>query len=513
MAKPTDQHPPADLPDHVWKIVSDDTRRGVLRGLETLDTLADPDFDRLTTLAAAILEAPVALVTLVDLERQWFKARFGVEERETPVGISFCAHAIAAGDDVMVVEDATRDPRFADNPLVKGDHHVRFYVGAPILVAGVRLGTLCVLDRVARPRPEPEQLEQLKSLAALASSLFALKDSTRTGLLARQALAREETRQAIAVEAAGLASWVWNVQSEVIECDAHLPLLFNLPHTTRLRARDIFLAIDRRDVTATEARFRDAIATSDDYFGEYCVKSIEPARWLAARGRVIERDAEGKPLLVFGVNYDITERKSAEERQRLLLRELNHRVKNTLATVQALASQTVRHAGDPKQFLDAFSRRLQALGLAHGLLSDHEWRGIGIAELVRREVTPFDDIDAPRISIVGDDLLLSPDQALGLGLVLHELASNATKYGSLSVPEGAVDLDWRMEGRREARRIIVSWRETGGPRVQPPDRQGFGSILIRRSLAKVLSSEVKHEFSPDGVTAEISLPVEQQDLC
>ena len=208
--------------------------------------------------------------------------------------------------------------------------------------------------------------------------------------------------------------------------------------------------------------------------------------------------------MVFGVNYDVSERKSAEERQRLLLRELNHRVKNTLATVQALASQTVRHARNPDEFLEAFSARLQALGLAHGLLSDHEWRGIGIGELVRREVKPFDDTDSPRIAITGDDVLLSPDQALGLGLILHELASNAMKYGSLSVPAGIVRLAWRVEGRRKKRRLVLDWKESGGPAVTPPDRQGFGSILIRRSLAKVLSSEVKHDFAPMASSPQIS---------
>jgi len=249
---------------------------------------------------------------------------------------------------------------------------------------------------------------------------------------------------------------------------------------------------------------------SDDYLGEYRIRNVEPERWLASRGRVIERDDAGKPTLVFGVTYDISERKSTEQRQRTLLRELNHRVKNTLATVQALATQTVRHSREPGEFLKAFSSRLQALGLAHGMLSDREWRGIGIRELVQREVSPFDDKARPRIVITGEDVLLSPDQALGLGLTMHELASNAVKYGALSVPEGEVELSWTVSGRHDKRRLLVKWREMGGPRVAPPDRQGFGSILIRRSLAKVLSSAVRHEFAPEGVSAEIELPLEQQ---
>ncbi|GLR41896.1 histidine kinase [Mesorhizobium amorphae] len=454
------------------------------------------------------MHAPVALITLIDVERQWFKSCIGFDETETATEISFCAHAIAAGDEPMVVADATLDPRFAGNPLVTGKHHVRFYAGAPMVVAGIRIGTLCVLDRKPHAFPSAAKLEQLKALAGLAASLFTLKDATRNGAIAAAALEREEKRRAIALDAASLASWAWDIRTDIIECDVLLSELFNLPRSNRLRARDILAAIDPRDVYQTETRFRDALTGSDDYFGEYRVKGMHPPRWVATRGRVIERDGDGKPTLIFGVNYDITERKLGDERQRLLLRELNHRVKNTLATVQALATQTVRHARQPSEFLEAFGARLQALGVAHNLLSDREWRGIGIRELVQIEVKPFDSTERPRMTISGADLLLTPDQAVGLGLILHELASNALQYGSLSAASGRVDLTWKAEGKRGARRLVLTWRESGGPQVEPPDRHGFGSILIRRSLAKVISSEVTHEFRPEGVFAEISMPLE-----
>ena len=497
------------LPADVSRVVHDAERLAVLRGLDAMDTAADPDFDRLTGLAAAIIEAPIALVSLVDTNRQWFKSRIGLEDRETPTDISFCAHAIAAGDDPLVVTDATLDPRFAGNQLVIGAEHIRFYVGAPIIVAGARIGTLCVLDREPKAFPAAERLAQLKALADLAASLFTLKDSNRNGAIVKAELAREEKRRAVALDAASLASWAWDIRTDMIDCDVLLAELFNLPPSNRLRARDILRAIDPRDVYQTETRFRDALSGSDDYFGEYRVNGFDPPRWVATRGRVIERDGEGKPTLIFGVNYDITERKLGDERQRLLLRELNHRVKNTLATVQALATQTVRHARRPSEFLEAFSARLQALGAAHSLLSDREWRGIGISELARMEVKPFDSSDTPRITISGPELLLSPDQAVGLGLILHELASNALKYGSLSVPSGKVELAWKTQGRKGARRLALTWSESGGPEVEPPDRQGFGSILIRRSLAKVIDSDVTHEFRPGGVFAEISMPLEQ----
>jgi two-component sensor histidine kinase len=496
------------LPQDVADVVAGGERRAVLHALGALDSPPDADFDNLATLAATIAGAPVGLVTLVDETRQWFRAAHGTDVRETPVEISFCAHAIAAGDDATVITDMTGDPRFAGNPLVTGEEHIRFYAGFPMTVAGARIGSVCVLDRVARKRPTPEQMEQLKSLAAIGGSLLALKESTRKGELASVALGREEKRHKLALEAASIASWVWDVRTDIVECDALLPVLFNLPHARRFTAKELFLAIDRRDITETERRLSEALRPTDDYQAQYRVAGTNPPRWLMARGRVVERDAAGDPMLVFGVHFDISDTKVAEERQRLLLRELNHRVKNTLATVQALASQTVRHAADPRAFLNAFSGRLQALGVAHGVLSDREWRGIGLAELVRIEVKPFDDPEQPRVVATGPDIWLSADQSLALGLVLHELASNALKYGSLSLPQGRVELTWRIDAISTPSRIVLSWREEGGPPVTPPEREGFGSILIRRSLGKILSSSVTHEYRPEGVVAEISMALD-----
>ena len=496
------------LPETVRSVLADATRLAVLRGLQLMDVPGDPDFDRLTGLAAHLFDAPVALLTLLDDRLQRFKSAIGTELCEAPAETSFCAHALAQGD-VLVVEDASRDPRFAGTPFVAGPPFLRFYAGAPLLLSGQKLGTICVFDVQPRPKPAPALLAQLAALADTAASLFTLKDSSRSGQVARAALAREEKRRGIALEAAQLASWVWNVDSHVVECDPLLPQLFGLPPATRLHARRLFAAIDRRDLRTGRFRLREALGTDGEYYGEYRVAGTHPPRWLAARGRVVEHDAAGQAALMFGVNYDITERKASEERQRLLLRELNHRVKNTLATVQALATQTVRHASDPRAFLESFSARLQALGAAHNLLSDREWRGIGLCELVRLEAKPFDSETAPRIRTEGEDVMLPPDQAMGLGLILHELGSNALKYGALSVPEGGVSLTWRVEKREGVRFLVLHWRESGGPSVAPPQSHGFGTILIRRSLGKVLDSDVRHEFLPGGVSATVSMPLNQ----
>ena len=443
----------------------------------------DADFDRLAKLASALMSAPAALLTLANAEgRQLVHASVGTSPSEA-------AEALALAE------------RFMESDRVEGPG-LLFHAAAPIVASGRAVGTLLTFG--GKERPAPEKLAQLQDVAALAGSLVELRDRSQAGARAEAALVHAETRRAIALEAAALASWVWDPRTGVVECDTLLPELFNMPPATRMRARDIVVAIDRRDIGKTRQIFQEALEGSDEYSGEYRIRDIDPPRWLAARGRVVERDANGRPTLVFGVNYDITERRSAEERQRLLLREINHRVKNTLATVQALATQTVRHAREPREFLDAFSQRLRALGLAHGLLSEYEWRGIGIRDLVQLELSPFDDDDTPRISVTGPDALLTPDQTLGMALILHELASNALKYGALSVPGGKTTVSLTVSGDN---RLELHWIEGGGPKVTPPTHHGFGSILIRRSLAKVISSEVKHDFPAEGVRAHISMPL------
>lgn len=479
----------------------------VLQAID-LQAAQDEDFDRLTRLAAEVFCVPVALVTLVDPLRQKFKSRVGIDAGETPAGLSFCAHAIAGEADHMVIEDAMADERFRDNPLVAGEPYIRFYAGVPLRVRGARIGTFCVIDRKPQSwRDAPHKLDHLASFAALASSLFTEKDNARRYRLTEAALWRSEKRHRLALEAATIASWVWDLRDGMVDCDPLLPELFGLPPSSRIKAHRIFFAMDRRDVRRTNRELSDAMLNDTDYAGEYRVKATTPARWLATRGRVIERDAAGNATLVIGVTYDISGRKAAEESQRLLLRELNHRVKNTLATVQALASQTVRYSQEPREFVAAFNARLQSLGHAHGLLSEHEWRGITLAELVRVEVKPYDNAGKSRIGISGPPVWISAEQAVALGLVLTELASNAMRYGALSVETGKIDIAWRIDSGGEGPRVTLTWREMGGPPVSAPARDGFGNVLIRRSLDKVLTSRVKHEFRTDGVYAEISMPM------
>jgi two-component sensor histidine kinase len=262
--------------------------------------------------------------------------------------------------------------------------------------------------------------------------------------------------------------------------------------------------IDPSDLDAVNAALKAAFEDGVDYAVEFRVASAN--RWLVGRGRVYQRDGAGKPLVMMGVNIDVTEARQAADQTRLLLLELNHRVKNTLAMIQSLARQTLRQKPDPQQFIDSFSGRLRTLSEAHALLADRDWSGIGLVELVHTQIDPYLLESTDQLILSGDDVQLPPDHALGLGLILHELASNAMKYGALSVSAGRVSVSWSLHSH-DGRRIDLFWQERNGPKVTRPKDAGFGTKLIERGLDKVLDSAVQLTFPATGVEARISLPL------
>ncbi|GJD52013.1 hypothetical protein OPKNFCMD_4775 [Methylobacterium crusticola] len=199
-------------------------------------------------------------------------------------------------------------------------------------------------------------------------------------------------------------------------------------------------------------------------------------------------------------------RQRAEERQSLLNHELSHRLKNTLAVVQAIAAQTLRNAPSLEAARDSLATRLIALGKAHDILLAAGIRSAGVAALAAGALALHDDRQA-RIALAGPDLQIGPAAALSLALMLHELATNAVKYGALSVPEGRVSVRWAIEGEAAAARFTLTWREAGGPAVTPPLRRGFGSRLIERGLAGAVSGTVTLAFEPAGVVCTLAAPL------
>jgi PAS domain S-box-containing protein len=203
---------------------------------------------------------------------------------------------------------------------------------------------------------------------------------------------------------------------------------------------------------------------------------------------------------------DLSERKAADERQKMLLEELNHRVKNTLATVKALSAQTFRTAESPEAFREALEGRLLALSETHNLLNRSCWTGASLRDMLMQELAPHGSAEDGRVLLDGDDIRLGPVTAVTLGMAFHELAANAAKYGALSVAGGRVRVTW---GPGAPGRLRLDWQETGGPAVSPPRRRGFGSRLIEETLAGEVCGEVRLDFLEQGVRCTMDLALER----
>jgi two-component sensor histidine kinase len=202
--------------------------------------------------------------------------------------------------------------------------------------------------------------------------------------------------------------------------------------------------------------------------------------------------SEGRVIGASKIARDITERRRAQQQQQLLLAEIMHRVKNTLATVQAIAAQTMR--GAPSDELAAFTARLHALGRAHDLLTSDKWDRASLRSVVNGALEPFQQ---QRFTVEGPDAWLNASKSLRLTLALHELATNAVKYGALSNKSGRVHIAWELQ---EEGRLNLYWRESGGPTVAPPERKGFGSILIEHTF-----EDARFEYAPHGVACIVQI--------
>ncbi len=215
------------------------------------------------------------------------------------------------------------------------------------------------------------------------------------------------------------------------------------------------------------------------------------------------RDASGKVAGIFVQGHDVTETVVAAERQKLMIDELNHRVKNTLATVQSIAMQTARSHADPATFAESFQARLLALSHTHDLLTRSHWEGADLRAILEHET----EAHGPhRINLNGLPVALEPAAALSLGMIFHELATNAAKYGALSASEGRVLVDWGVANQAQPV-LHLAWREIGGPPTAPPARRGFGSRLIERNVRHDLAGQVELDYADTGFHAEFSIPL------
>ena len=319
----------------------------------------------------------------------------------------------------------------------------------------------------------------------------------------RQAMLRQQRNFDLAMIASQMGTWRYTIADNICVYDENAQRLYGLTEARFLHDEAGAKAkFHPDDMALMWERVGKALDPQGDgrYEVEYRVKQIDGSwRWLSAWGLVefTGRGADRKPVAITGASRDLTERKQAEEQQRLLVNELNHRIKNTLATIQSIASMTLRGASDLPAARAALDGRIISLAHAHDLLTERSWSGADLRDVVARVIEPF---AAGRIEVAGASLDVSPRHALALSLAVHELATNAAKYGALSDAKGRVQLRWHAADGV----LHLSWRESGGPPVTPPTRRGFGSRLLKDGLQRDLGGETRLDYAPNGLSCAIS---------
>ena len=303
------------------------------------------------------------------------------------------------------------------------------------------------------------------------------------------------------VELAHDPIFIWDISGEIIEWNRGSEQLYGYSREEAVgKKKDKLL---RTIVPGSSfAVLRAKLLAEGSWSGELKHRAKD-GRELTIESRIILETVDGQQLALESTR-DVTERKAWETQQSLLLRELTHRVKNTLTVVQSIAHQTRRFSKSYEEFTDRLDGRLAALAAAHSLLVDSDWRGADLATLAHRQFEPYAGGNPGRVTITGEPVFLPADLATPFGLVFHELATNAAKYGSFSQQAGTVNIDWSLQTQNGQLVLTVVWRERGGPKSKEPKTKGFGSELIERAIP---NATVRREFPGDGVICTIEVPL------
>lgn len=492
-------------------------RLNALRAYDILDTDREPAFDDLCALTARICEAPIAVINLIDAERQWFKAEVGLGVRETPLETSFCRHALLEADR-LVVPDAERDERFACNPLVTGDTHLRFYAGVLLKSPeGLPLGTLCVLDTEPRPQGLTElQTRTLEVLARQVMNLMSLRRALSEGRAnetSRDAALRaaEDSDARFRVLADSMPQMVWSTLPDGFHdyYNARWYEFTGVPagSTDGEGWNDMFHPDDQARAWAL---WRHSLETGEPYEIEYRLRRRDGVyRWTLGRAAPI-RDEQGRITRWFGTCTDIDDLKRMEQGKELLSQELSHRIKNIFAVVSALIALSARQYPEARGFAAALRTRIAALARAHEFVRPHTEVSrptVGSMTLHAFLEALFkayvDGEGKARVRLTGDDATFDDQAATSVALLFHELATNAAKYGALSVESGEVTLDTRRAGDR----FVLTWTEAGGPPVKgAPTATGFGSSLATLSVEGQLGGKLERDWAPGGLRVVADLP-------
>jgi len=340
-------------------------------------------------------------------------------------------------------------------------------------------------------------------VALCALVLAALFDERRTH---EAVLSASEARLQEALKAGAVTAFEWNVRTGAARRSENAAQILGVDPQRTFSAADFLACIHPDDRARHRALVRSVSPESPSYADAFrFVRPDGREVWLEETATA-DFDAAGRRIRLKGLTRDITARKRAEERQDLLVAELDHRVKNVLARVAVVAMYTREGSRSMGEFVRALDGRIQSMAAAHSLLSQSRWHGVGLTDLVRHQLAPY-ATDA-NISVSGPDVMLSAAETQAVAMVIHELVTNAAKYGALSTPGGRIGLSWQCETRTEApARLQIEWRETGGPAIAAPVRPGYGTSLIRELIPHELGGKVDLEIAAAGAVCRIEIPL------
>lgn len=462
-------------------------------------------------LAAHLCQTPIALVSLLTSDRQYFIGRWGLDVEQIGCEGSLCRLAMLH-DEGLVVPDAQQDARFAANALVTGAPHIRFYAGLPLIAAdGLVLGSLCVIDTEPRGGLEGEQIDNLRILADAATA----------------SLERERAAQQLASDQARMVQEMALLNRRFDALAEALPQLVwsTLPDGTPDYFSEQWCRFTGAPAAASEglgwldflhpedtetarSAWNEAVASGKPYSVQYRLKRHDGAYcWMLARGQPVV-DEHGTVIRWVGTCTDIDEQVRSGETMELMSQELSHRIKNLFTIAQGLISMAMRPHPDLAEVNKALQSRLASLGRAHDLVRPRIASGMvrrsetSLRDLIETLIRPYQDDGGQRAVLAGQDVVVPEGAATPLALFIHEMTTNSVKYGALGVADGRLTITLSL-----GETLNIEWHEEGGPPIKGEPPSSFGLRLAVLSIERQLGGKLKLDWKASGLHAVAQVPL------
>jgi PAS domain S-box-containing protein len=419
--------------------------------------------------------------------------------RQIPaVGNSACERVLRSGER-MVIEDVETDKLFTPfRPFARAAGYRAIQL-APIMDReGMPLGMLATHFRSVH-KPAEQDLRLLDLYVRQAADFIERHRS-------EDALRESEERLRLAQLRTGIGIWDWNLRTGKLTWTPQLEALFGLEPGSVNCYADFRDRVYVDDLAGVEAKRDAAVRRHETFNFEFrIVRPDGQVRWVSSEGGAFYDEVSGEPSRILGNATDITERKELEEHNNSLIFEFDHHVNNVLSIIAMVASSTRETSSSSAEFVTTLDGRIKAMATTHELLRYCQWQGVPLGELVRRELAPY--ATAGNTWIEGPDVVLRAEAGQTLAMVFHELATNAARFGAISASAGRVSVHWSLMRNGHAESWLdIQWEESGGPRVVPPTRSGFGYCVVRELIPYELGGSVDLRHPPEGVCAKLQIP-------